>query len=119
MRAVIVGSGVNGTVNAFALPVREQVQVDAVFESARTHGVIAIRIAQAEGDPGGGVGVSTGSGRIASRCQRSSEIQRSVIAPNNAKKMTSTMRRSVFRRSFCTELFPQPGYNCSKDAQHA
>src|SRR5437868_1186803 len=77
------------------------------------------RLDAGEGDAGVGIGISTGSARIASRCQRSSEIQRIVMAPNNAKKMTSTMRHSVFRRSFCTELFPQPGYNCGDNAQHA
>src|SRR5437870_11357779 len=68
---------------------------------------------------GEGEAVSISSACVIVQRQRSSEIQRNVIATKSAKKMRRTIRRSVPSPSFRTRLFPQPGRDCDNDPERA
>src|SRR4029077_20550227 len=73
---------------------------------------------------GGLVGVGSGVGVAgisvgASRCRRSSEIQRETIAAKSAPNITSTSRRHVRRRILATRLLFYPSDDDSNDPDHA
>jgi hypothetical protein len=72
------------------------------------------RVAVGFGD-GGGKGNGVSSPRVICQCQRSSEIQRSVMAAKSPRKISSAMRRSVV--SLATKLFLQPGSDRENDAE--
>src|SRR5207237_8435310 len=68
---------------------------------------------------GAAVGVGEASStRVIVQRQRSSEIQRNVIAANKAKKMRSTIRRRVPSPNFRTRLFPQPSRDHDNNSEH-